>query len=196
MLSLTRLIAAGALLVSLSAQAADQNGHFSVRGVGLLECAAFNQERERKSTAYQMIGGWLDGYVTGANASLPHTYDILSYQSTELIAEVIHRHCLDNPQHRLFEVVTAITAKKLPERVQASTPLNKIVVGDLETFLYAATVNRLQQKLVAQGYLAEDAVTDQFSPTTAKALAAFQQAHAFQGTGFPDQATLWKLFES
>ncbi len=193
----SRFVALIALLVSSSqVLAADPDGNYSVRGVGLVDCAAFTQERARKSPAYQMIGGFIDGYLTGANASLASTYDVMSYQSTELLAEVIAQHCAANPEHRLFEVLASIARQTLPDRLQTASPLNKIVVGEKETYLYSETVQRMQTALVDLGHLQGDNVSGKFNPATASALAAFQTSVRFQSTGFPDQATLWKLFES
>lgn len=184
-----------ALVTSATASAADVQGQFSVRGAGLLSCETFNKERKAESVAYQMIGGWIDGYITAINAASANTYDITSYQSTEMLTEIIQHHCKQYPKHRLFNVLGAITRQLHAQRVDKASPMQRIAIEDKETYLYTVTIARMQRVLAKQSYLQQEAVNGRFDENTAKALREFQAAKALKPTGFPDQTTLWLLFE-
>jgi hypothetical protein len=64
-------LAFGILLHAGSAQAADRNGEFAVKGAGLLTCTIYVAERERRSNVYYMIGGWLEGFISAHNKYAP-----------------------------------------------------------------------------------------------------------------------------
>ena len=98
-------------LLLTAGQAADITDRFSIRGAGLLTCDIYVSERAERSEAYLMIGGWLDGYITGVNQYAPDTYDVTSFESTELLSIIIDNHCQQNPEDRLFSVVNSILAE-------------------------------------------------------------------------------------
>ncbi len=178
------------------AHSADKNGEFSVRGAGLLSCETYLVERNKRSEAYNMIGGWMDGYLTALNQASPATYDMTSYQSTEMLAGIVARHCTANPQHRLFAVVGGVLKKLEPQRLAQASPRQRVVVGDQETILYQETVAKMQTRLAQRHYLLLDQVNGVFNRATARALEQFQATLGFDETGFPDQSTLWHLFDT
>lgn len=192
---LTLCLWSSAIFGSL-AHAADEDGRYSVRGAGLLSCETFSAERAAQSSAYQMIGGWLDGYITALNANRPETYDIASFESTEVLARILDRHCQSHPKQRLFSVVNAVTSQLHAQRISTASPRQRVVIGDYSTELYNETVTRMQLALVEQGLMLLAAVTGQFDKPTAIALAGYQRKIEFEPTGFPDQATLWVLFSA
>ena len=87
----------------VSARSATVDGAFAVRGAGVVDCKTFLAEREKRSRAYLMMGGWIDGYLTGVNQYAQDTYDATSFESTELFAQIIADHCKTHPNDRLFE---------------------------------------------------------------------------------------------
>jgi len=74
--------------------------------------------------------------------------------------------------------------------------MQRIVVKGKETYLYAVTIARLQVELVKAGLLKFNESKGEFDDRTSKALEIFQKSKKLQPTGFPDQATLWLLFDS
>jgi hypothetical protein len=76
-------------LVSTGSGAADKDGRFAIRGPGLMTCGEYVQAREARSPLYHQFGGWLDGYLTGVNQYRAATYDITTFETTELLALVI-----------------------------------------------------------------------------------------------------------
>lgn len=195
MTCIRRFVVVGMLAFGALASAADQNGLFAIRGAGLLTCLTYVQEREAASDAYVMIGGWLDGYVTAINELSPETFDIVSYESTELLTILINRHCEKNPTDILYAVTNNLLAKLFDDRLKSSSAFMDVRVGPTQTRLYTDTITRIQTALAAQEFLGM-APTGQWSIATQDALARYQDSVGMNGTGFPDQATLWRLLRS
>ena len=177
------------------ASAAGPDGRHAIRGAGLLNCSNFVEEREKESPAYLMIGGWIDGYVTGINQFRDNTYDITSYESTELIARIIENHCKKNPDDRLFTVLNSLFTRNAADRIQESIVPTIVKVGDRTTHLYEPTIRRIQNELRKRRLYSDDA-DGMYDDGVAAAMAEFQKEIDFEPTGFPDQATLWFLLNS
>jgi len=177
------------------AHGADRDGKYAIRGAGLLSCATFVAERARKSPAYMMIGGWLDGYITASNRLQPDSYDVTPYASTELLSVLINRHCKNNPDDVLAPVVTTLIAKLNDDRLQSSSPLVEVTVGKYQTRLYIRTIRNIQQRLAGKNIFT-GTKNGLWSDDTQAALARYQKSIGFDDTGFPDQKTLWYLFRS
>lgn len=175
-----------------SSHASDASKAFSIRGVGALPCETYLQELEKKSNVAFMIGGWLDGYVTATNRHTPDTYDALSFESTELVANLLAGHCKTHPKDPLFAVLGALLTQIQHDRLRERSPRVKGAVGEQQFTIYAEVLQRVQRKLSALGLYFGDPEPE-FGEKTREALAAFQHGNNMQATGLPDQATLWRL---
>ncbi len=171
---------------------ADTDGNFAMKGAGLLTCEIFVEAREARSETYYMIGGWLDGYITALNQYAESTYDITSFESTELIVNVMQNHCKSNPDDRLFTVINSIMVKLTDDRLQNRSRKIAVNVGEYETLLYQETLYRIQSELKRLGYMTGE-FDSEFSSNTEAALRSFQRSIKLEATGFPDQTTLWRL---
>lgn len=89
------------LLLVTGVQAADEQGQFSVRGAGLVNCEDFVQARQSGDQLYLVGIGWIDDYLTALNEYAADTYDITSFESTEMLVAMINRHCEIHPEDRL-----------------------------------------------------------------------------------------------
>jgi len=188
-------VVVGLLAQGSIAAAADQNGLFSIRGAGLLTCATYVKEREAASGAYVMIGGWLDGYITAINELSHETFDIVPYESTELLTILINRHCENNPDDILYAVTNSLLAKLFDDRLKTSSAYVDIRVGVDQMRLYVDTVARIQTALVKKKFLGTES-TGQWNLATQNAVARYQDSVGLNSTGFPDQTTLWRLLQS
>lgn len=189
-----RLLYAAGLAMAISAvHAADDDGRFSIRGAGLLNCETYVKEREARSKAYYMIGGWLDGYITGRNQFSPDTYDVTSFESTELLALILAEHCNKNPGDRLFSVVHSIFTKYEEDRVREGSPFVTVEVNERKTSLYRETMRRAQRVLKERKHYYGE-IDGEFGPMMQLAIERFQREQEMNPTGFPDQSTLWRLF--
>ena len=93
------------LLSSQEAFAADDKGQFGVRGAGIISCAIYEKEREAQSEVYLITAAWVDGYITGTNQHMPSTYDLMSFETTELLTAILAEHCKKNPADTVFSVL-------------------------------------------------------------------------------------------
>lgn len=180
------------LFLSFNTFAAAKNKNFALKGAGLLNCKMFIKEREQRSNVYYMIGGWLDGFISAHNKYAVDTYDITSFESSELLAKVIDNHCRSNPDDQLYTVINSIIIKLIPDRITYNSPKIEINVGERKTRLYRETVRRIQSELIQQGHFKGE-IDGDFSEDTISALKSFQTSLKFESTGFPDQTTLWRL---
>lgn len=185
------LVLAG--IAPLHVIAADAGGRYAVRGAGLVDCVTFLEERKKQSPAYLMMGGWIDGYINGVSQYASDTYDATSFESTELFTEIIKNHCEKNPKHRLFRILNSIIAQRWSSRITSQSSLVTVQLGEQKTQLYQETIVRIQNRLAKLGFF-KLPTTGKFDKATISGLASFQKTReGFQGTGFPDQATLWAL---
>jgi len=193
------LIANAVLLVSLATAqvsfAADKYGQFGVRGAGLISCAVYANERKVRADVYRMTAAWIDGYITATNENRTNTYDILSFETTELLTEVINKHCLNNPNDIVFTVIKSLLIKLQNDRVQLNSKKTNITIGQRQTFLYESTIKRIQQRLKALGFY-KGKINAAFGQLMIESFKGYQQSIGFNPTGFPDQATLWRLLRS
>ena len=173
----------------------DKDGRYAIRGAGLLSCKTFLAERSKKSPAYMMIGGWLDGYITAYNKLQQDTFDVSPYASTELLSVVIGQHCKDNPDDLLGPVLGGILARLNKDRLDAASPFVTVKVGDYETSLYARTIQEIQTRLSRKG-LFKGSVSGNWDDETTAAIARYQKEIGYTASGYPDQKTLWYLFRS
>lgn len=192
-----RAVGAGALIAAglawgQGAAAADDKGQFGVRGAGLVKCAVFESEREARSQVYQIVGAWMDGYITGSNQHADDTYDVVSFESTEMLAAVVSENCKKNPEAPVFAVLRAVIAQAGKNRLRAPSRQVEVAVGERKALLYEEVLRRVQQKLAAAG-LYRGPIDGKYDANTQKALQAFQTSAKLQPTGFPDQVTLWRL---
>lgn len=190
---LTVLSVVIALGLSSAATAADSKGQFGIRGAGLVSCYVFDHEREAHSTVYDVIAGWMDGYITGMNQYAPGTYDAASFQSTELYAALVAEYCKKHPETPVFAVINSLVKQTWKDRLRAPSQKVEVAIGDQKVLLYEAAIRQIQEKLASRGYYG-DKISSAYGPAVQQAMMAFQQSIRFKATGFPDQATLWRLF--
>ena len=181
-------------LMPISGQAATGSGEYAVRGAGVIDCKTFLAERKKKSAAYMMMGGWIDGYLTGVNQYAKNTYDATSFESTELFAQIIADHCKTHPNDRLQPIMNSIVRQRWQDRLVKESPFVTITMAGRSTRLYRTTLERVQRKLAQKGLL-KSKPTGEYDKATKKAVMAYQKTlSGYEATGFPDQATLFMLF--
>jgi len=186
------LLSAVSLALAPGVTAADDKGQFGVRGAGLVKCAVYESEREARSQIYQIVAAWMDGYITGSNQHADDTYDIVSFESTELLAAIVSENCKKNPEAPVFAVLRAVVAQAGKQRLRSPSKKVEVAVGERKVLLYEEVLRRVQQKLAAAGFY-RGPIDGIYNATTQKAMQAYQTSAKLQPTGFPDQVTLWRL---
>lgn len=187
---------AGALAAAMPAATAAQEAEelrLAVRGAGLAPCSAFSAAEEDKGQVFYAFRGWLDGYLTATNRYYEDTYDITSFEPSELIAAIMRRHCRANPADRVFAVVNAIVTKLVPDRLRTPSPPVTASAGGASLKLYRETLARAEAQLVSLGFLDEES-GGVWSAALADAFTGFQRDRGLDATGLPDAQTLWVLF--
>lgn len=180
------------VLSAASALAEDSSGKFAIKGAGVLPCQVFVAERAKRSDVYRLAAGWVEGYVSAYNRFTADTFDIASFESSELLLSVMHKHCEGHPQDRLHAVLHSMLTALHPDRLSVESERMHIKDGERTTMLYRETIRRMQAELSRRGLYA--GVADgRFTDETRSALAAFQTELKLEATGFPDQLTLWRL---
>lgn len=190
---LTSLVLAGALTFSTLARGADANGHFSVRGTGLLTCEQFIRIRASRDNAYYAVAGWLNGYLTARNQLDPKTYDVIPFESVPMLLAIVDQHCRRFPKQAYFTVVNSLVAELAKDRIKRKSPLVQVKVGKQTALYYLDVIQRMQLRLKQLGYY-HGKLEPRFGAALQKALAAFQQTKGLKADGFPDQPTLLSLF--
>ena len=185
-------LTAAALLSASAARSEDDQGQYAVRGAGLINCALFVQARAARDDAYLVVAAWVDGYVTGINQHAQDTYDVLSFEGTELLMAVVDEHCQRNPADPVFGVLTKLFEQLWPDRLTSRSDKVPVNVGERQAQHYVELIERMQRALSARAFYAGP-IDGEMSPPTVEALKRFQASIAFEATGFPDQTTLWRL---
>ena len=188
------LLAAALFFPTLSF-GADAKGQYSIRGVGLITCAIFIQERLAQEEVYLVTAAWLDGYITGLNQASDDTYDVLSFEGSELLMQIIERHCRENPNDTVFAVMNSLLRKLHDDRLPELARKLPIEMGENRVQLYTTVIERVQTALAARGLYSGE-IDGVYSEPTARAMQRFQETQKLKATGFPDQLTLWRLLRS
>ncbi len=130
--------------------------------------------------------------MTATNRYEPNTYDNAPWGTPEILATIIDNHCQNNPQERFVEAVQKLLITLKADRIESSSPVLTVTVGDRSVRLYEEVLRRVQSQLVERGlyYGAPDGI---FGPRTQEAIATFQISEGLAGTGLPDALTVWKL---
>ena len=162
-------------------------------GFGQVRCARFSEARTKKENPYLIMGGLVEGYLTALNQTSDQTYDLTPFENTDLLMGLIDRHCRQNPDHRFSDVVRAMAAGLVDERIVEYSEYIAFDVNDVKGRIYSETVRRMQVRLAELGHY--DGPTDgRYSEATVDAMRAFQTRMGTEPTGLPDQLTLMRMF--
>jgi len=185
-------VTALSLLLAQGAFAADDKGQFGVRGAGLISCELYVQERKAQADVYLITAAWVDGYITGANQHMSDTYDIMSFETTELLTAVLNEHCKKHPADPVFGVIRNLFEQLQQDRIQDYSEKTDVVIGERRVLLYVEVLKRVQDKLASAGFY-EGTIDGNYGESTIDAMKAYQRSVELNPTGFPDQTTLWRL---
>lgn len=172
--------------------AADSAGNFAIKGAGLLNCKTFTKAREDRTRTYYLIGGWIDGFISAHNKYVGDTYDVTTFETSELLANIIDHHCKENPGDLLYPVINSVVSSLAPERITELESKVVVIAGEQQGRIYRETLRRTQRALKRLGHFSGP-VSGDFDQATEEAIKSYQVSINFDPTGYPDQATLWRL---
>ncbi|MDA0702330.1 MAG: peptidoglycan-binding domain-containing protein [Proteobacteria bacterium] len=188
------LALAFALVLPHLAHAADPTKPFVVKGIGAAPCSAFNKADEAKDTAFfGELGGWIDGYITAANALSENTVAVTPWEKTELFILLLQSNCAQNPDLQVISIVGAIVQSWFPDRLREPNESKQVDLGEgRKVTHFVETLRRIQNALKKQGFY-NGGIDGDYGPGTRTAMAAFQKSIDLEPTGLPDQLSLLRL---
>lgn len=188
-------LAAGLVLLTVGAQAADEKGRFKIEGAGALRCDAYTKIRQEHGDNYKLVLSWMDGYLTAANELSPDTFDVLPWQQPELVGILIDGFCQQNKEANLVAAVGQLVKALMPQRTKSMPEITTAEAGGRKVPLYKDVMRQVQERLIKAGHLKGKA-DGSYGPGTRAALESFQKANNIEATGLPDQRTLAFIFYS
>jgi len=183
------LLSCGSIL-----QAADENNQFAIKGIGLSTCESFVEARKTQSPQYFQFGGWMNGYLSATNRYEKTTFDVVSWQSTGMLAASLATFCERNPEVQFVRAVALMVNTLGQDRLQNYSELIEAQVGEASVVIYRATLQRAQERLVERRHL-EGAPSGEFDAATQQGFRRFQEEAELEVRRLPDQPTLARLFQ-
>ena len=180
------------LLSSAGIQAADESGNFVYKGAGITSCSDFVSARKQGGNTYFMYGGWIEGFISGANLYEQATYDLLPWQNTDLLAASLAKYCTSQPDEPFHRAVTRMMQSLYAQRLQSSSPIVVLKSDENSVAVYKEVIVRMQKRLTEKGHYTGES-HGVFDQATRDAVLAFQAARGIQATGLPDMVTLVHL---
>ena len=193
---LVALAAAALSVTTMTANAADGDGQFAVRGIG---GQTFSTYAKAATEGDPQLAGrfvnWFMGYVTAANRLSEGTYDTLvSFSDREIMGLLLGVCRANDGQDVLFESIASQTLR-LTSPFSAAENSDAVLITSGENGslrLRKATVVWVQQQLIDQGYL-EGRADGAFGPNSQAALKQFQQQSDIPATGLPTVRSMLRL---
>jgi hypothetical protein len=187
------LAAALALAAAGAAEAADRQGRFKIEGAGALRCERYGQIRAQQGEDYKVVLSWMNGYLTAVNELTPDTFDVLTWQSAELVGTLIDGFCQQNKEVNVVTALGQLVKALMPQRVETLPQIVAAESGGRKIGIYKNVLREVQDRLIRTGHY-KGKPDGAYGPGTKAALEAFQRANRIEVTGLPDQRTLVQLF--
>jgi len=186
--------ALGAALAVAPLAAATGDGQFAVEEAGRTTCTHFVTAREKRSSSYARLVGFLEGYMTAANRYEPNTFDLTPWHNAEALGLIVDQFCRkdENRQESLAMAAQRLVAAMQPYRLAEYSGLVQVKDGSSEARVYETILKRAQTELARKG-LYRGQLDGHYSPALKTAFQDFQRSAKLDPTGIPDTPTLWVL---
>ena len=187
-----RRLAAAATALLLAGPAVAQSG--AVEGPGGQPCRALTTAQSDSPETFGAYGVFISGFLMAANAYEEDTFDLTPWQTPDVMLAQVARFCAANPDQPIGGAIAAYLQYLRPDRLQEPSEVVEATNGQETVRLYAAVVDRIRERLEADGRL--EAGGTGFDGAVSEALLAFQRERGLAETGVPDPATLIALLGS
>ena len=94
-----------------------------------------------------MVAAWIDGYITSINQYSADTYDVMSFESTELLTALIADYCEKKPKTLIFSIINSIIKISINNRITKASPKVEIMVGARKILLYEVQIGNIKNQL-------------------------------------------------
>lgn len=186
------LLLAGA---SSSAWAADAEGNFAVRGLGVHECEVYLEAVAAGGDRAAGFVAWIDGYLTAHNRQREATFDAVFLTDSNEVATLVASACRQARDARLENILARLLETLRPTRVREQSGTTEVWHNERRIVLHRETMRRAQRHLAERG-LYDGEIDAAFGPDMSRALRGFQRNAGLPPTGVPDSDTLLRLFLS
>jgi hypothetical protein len=195
------LMAAGMLAVGLHktgtsigpapAVAADSQHTFAVHGIGALSCGQMITGLQQGDVGIRgALASWMFGYVSAMNRGDSGVYDMTPVQEQAALVNMVVGVCQKHAPVPVESVVDAVFQALGKAKLTTESPDITVTVAKNNAVLRQATLQQLQEVLVARKYMPSSAANGTFGPVTQAALMKYQAAEHLPQTGVPDAATI------
>ena len=189
-LALCLLAATGA------ARAADADGSFAVKGVGLTKCSDFvKAAKEKNAEQIAQYVSWLGGFLTASNQHMTETFDLTPWQNVRTLSGLLASYCDQNADLRFVAAAARLTNALRADRLVTPSELLPIEYEGKTHYMYKEGMRRTQARLAELG-LYTGSLDGTYGDGTRAALETFQKENSLPVNGMPDQRTLLLLFRT
>ncbi len=178
---------AGCLALAGPVGARDVRGLFTVKGVGVLDCAAYIEAAEAGDEQLAHFAGYVTGYVSAYNEHVAETYDLLPWQHMDTVMIVILQRCRKDPTRNFGLAVSEVATFFSDGRLEGIAGRETVGEGDAAVEMYGPVLRSLRKALLDRGYLATP------DGDFTAAVKAAQRDFSQDPTGVPDQVTMLRL---
>lgn len=183
------------LFGTLTAQAADKQQRFGVKGAGAARCGAFVDAYDNKKPELLHYGGWIDGFITGINHQQDGLFDLAPWQSSEVVAFALADFCRKNEQLAFFQAMLLLKQNLQQSSLKEFSQITVAQQGKHAVAIYEIVLKQIREKLISLGHLDSLPDSNGFDEATSVALIKFQNTNDLEPTGLPDQVTVSRLMK-
>jgi len=177
-----------------AARAADEEGAFAVKGVGLTKCSDFvKAAKEQDREVVSQYVSWLAGFITASNQHMAETFDLTPWQNVRTLSSLLAAYCDRNADLRFVAAAARLTNALRADRLATPSELLPIEHEGKTHYMYQEGMRRTQARLAELGLYSGD-LDGAYGEATRAALEAFQKERELPVNGLPDQRTLMILF--
>lgn len=171
---------------------ADTGEDFSVKGAGATKCSYFIEETQRDSDNIKLFAGWVEGYLTATNMHSRGTYDVTSFQSTNLMLTLVNGYCKKNPDDYFLTAINKLILQFGNTRLKEKSDRLVLKNENKVAIVYKKTLEMAKGKLNQLGYKMSNG--SDFIASDVKNVLRYQAKQGLALTGLLDEKTLLHLF--
>jgi len=169
-----------------------ENSEYAVKGAGAMKCSYFIEETNKNSNNIKLFAGWVEGYLTATNMHSKGTYDVTSFQSTNLILTLANGYCKKNPDDYFLTAINKLILQFGNTRLEEKSERLILKNDNKVAIIYQKTLEMAKAKLNQLGYkMSKEA---EFLASDVKNVLRYQDEQGLVLTGLLDEKTLLHLF--
>jgi len=191
-----RALCLASCLAAGTAQAADADGSFAVKGVGLTKCSDFVQAaKDKDREKITQYVSWLGGFITASNQHMSETFDLTPWQNVRTLSGLLASYCDRNADLRFVAAAARLANALRTDRLVTTSELQPVEHEGKTHYMYREGLRRVQARLAELGLYGGD-LDGTYGEGMRSALQTYQKDNKLPVNGLPDQRTLMLLLRS